>query len=260
MHVRRPPCIYVVLPWVRAWLDGHEPVASIGVGAAPPRPGEVRVERRLMVVDGVRIPARGIRLPNLHERFPDRLPVAVEHTAAHDDPLSNRLASVLAGEVRILRPDRYASKRRPRDVMEPLVRKAHRRPPRRSQNARPVIGVQVWRLEAGRVDCPHDLTLAATSASRPRAALGWRKYPTGNRRRSNLSVTMPHTPRGTHIATRTATEPRMIRYQAPRSASVCWSRKKISVPTIGPSIEPNPPMRATKIMYADHWTLKTEVG
>src|SRR5438128_166935 len=58
------------------------------------------------------------------------------------------------------------------------------------------------------------------------------------------------------MATRTASDPSKIRYQAPNWAIVCWITVKMAVPTIGPSILPTPPIRATKIIFADHPTLK----
>src|SRR6266566_4304712 len=58
------------------------------------------------------------------------------------------------------------------------------------------------------------------------------------------------------MATATASDPSRMRYQAPDWASVCWMTVKIAVPTTGPSMLPTPPISATKIIFADHPTLK----
>src|SRR5437773_1553947 len=216
MHVRGPPRVLVVLPWIRSRFDGDEPVASVGVSAASARPCEVRVERREMIIRGVCVPACRVRLPHLDQRVPDRGAVLVHHAARQDDPLPQWLSLVLACQVGIVRAHRDPPKGGPGTAVEPLLGKPHRRAVRRPQHRRTVLRKKVWRLEVDDLCRAHDFTLTV-----PRA--GCRKYPTGNKRRSNLSLMSPQMPRGTHIAINTATEPRMIRYHAPRSARVCWS-------------------------------------
>ena len=51
-----------------------------------------------------------------------------------------------------------------------------------------------------------------------------------------------------------------MKYHAPNRASVSCSATYTIVPTMGPSIEPIPPMSVTKIILADHWTLNTDVA
>src|SRR5918992_1216635 len=87
------------VPGVGAGLDRGERVVALRVGEHPPAAGEVRVERACPVVVLVRVAAGRVRLPHLHEGVGYRPAVAVEHPAEHDDPLPDRLARVLGGEV-----------------------------------------------------------------------------------------------------------------------------------------------------------------
>ena len=58
MDVRRPPGVVVVAPGILARADGDEAVAALGVGDGAPGAGEVRVERRVVLVGLVRVAAR----------------------------------------------------------------------------------------------------------------------------------------------------------------------------------------------------------
>src|SRR3989442_13416112 len=100
------PRVRVVCQGIRAGLDCGEAVASLGVGQAAAGAGEVRVERRGMLVTVVDVPAGGIRLPDLDERVPDGPPVALEHAAADEDPLAERFPCVPARQVVVERVDR----------------------------------------------------------------------------------------------------------------------------------------------------------
>ena len=70
VDVRRPPGVLVVPPRVGAGLDRDEAVAALVVGEAAAGAGEVRVERRRVLVDLVPVAAGGVRLPDLDERVP----------------------------------------------------------------------------------------------------------------------------------------------------------------------------------------------
>src|SRR5450759_3374130 len=252
MDVGGAPRVLVVTPRIGAGLDGDESIAPFAVGQAPAGAGEVRIERRCVRVHRIHVTPRGVGLPHLDECGTHRAPVAVEHPPADDDPLPQRLAGVLAGQIRVLGAQRHAAEHRAWQAVEPLGRKPDELVSGCSQDRREVFRIQVGRFA---LEPLHQL---GVSTGLGRGA--WSQYPTGNRRRSKRSLTRPHTPRGSHIAMTTAIEPTMIRYHAPLSDSHCCSRKKITVPMMGPSIEPTPPIRATKIMYADHWTLKMEVA
>ena len=68
VDVRRSPGVLVVAPRVGAGLDRDEAVAALVVGEAAAGAGEVRVERRRVLVDLVRVAAGRVRLPDLDER------------------------------------------------------------------------------------------------------------------------------------------------------------------------------------------------
>ena len=103
--MRRPPRVEVVLPRVGAGLDRGEAVGAVGAGDAAADAGEVRVERRRVLVALVDVAAGGVGLPDLHELAAHRAAVAVEHPPGDDDALAERLAVVLDGEVRFQRVD-----------------------------------------------------------------------------------------------------------------------------------------------------------
>src|SRR4029079_11248380 len=98
VDVVRAPGVRMVLPRIRAGLDRHEPVAALVVGQAAARAAEVGVEPRIVVVHLVRVPAGGVRLPDLDQLPTERLPVAPEDTPTQDHSLAERVARVLAGQ------------------------------------------------------------------------------------------------------------------------------------------------------------------
>ena len=64
-----------------------------------PAAGEVRIERRVVLVVLVRVAAGGIRLPDFDQRVAHGAAVFVHHAPLDDDPLAERLAGVLAGQI-----------------------------------------------------------------------------------------------------------------------------------------------------------------
>jgi hypothetical protein len=71
----------------------------VGDGAA--RAGEIRIERRRMLIDDVDITAAGIGLPDFNQHVRHRAAILVEHLAVDDDALAERLACGLLGEIGI---------------------------------------------------------------------------------------------------------------------------------------------------------------
>src|SRR4029450_8996723 len=63
----RAPGVAVVLPWVRPRLDRGKPVGPVISGQTPADPGEVRVDRRRMLVTFVQVSAAGVGLPDLYQ-------------------------------------------------------------------------------------------------------------------------------------------------------------------------------------------------
>jgi hypothetical protein len=94
----------------------------------------------VLVADVDVAPAR-VRLPHLDELMRDRAPVAVQHPAADDDPLADRLAAVLDGQVRLGRADvPVAEAGRPQlDGLRVGVHQALRRVPQQTAPVRRVV-------------------------------------------------------------------------------------------------------------------------
>ena len=114
-----PPGVAVVLPRVGPGLDRGERVGAVGVGEAAAHAGEVRVDRRRVLVALVDVAPARVGLPDLDELVPHRTAVAVEDPAGDHHPLADRLAAVLDGQVGLERVDVVlAEDRRPQ--LDPL--------------------------------------------------------------------------------------------------------------------------------------------
>src|SRR5256884_1772593 len=99
MDVRRAPGVVVVAPGILARPNADEAVAAFGVGHGAPGAGEVRIERRIVLIGAVRVAPGRVRLPDFDQAVRHRLAVLVEHAPAHDNALADRLGPVLAGGV-----------------------------------------------------------------------------------------------------------------------------------------------------------------
>jgi hypothetical protein len=78
----------VVAPRIGARLYRDEFVVAVLVGNGAARAGEVRIERRRMLIDDMHIASAGIGLPEFYERIGDRPLVLIEHMPVHDDTLA----------------------------------------------------------------------------------------------------------------------------------------------------------------------------
>src|SRR5689334_10178338 len=89
------------------WFDRHEPITPFFVRDGSSCSREVRIERRVMAIDVMRVAARGICLPDLHERARQRAPVLVQHPPLDHDPLTERSGGMLACQVAVDRADGF---------------------------------------------------------------------------------------------------------------------------------------------------------
>jgi hypothetical protein len=105
----------MIAPRIRSRLDRDEAVAAFGIGQRPATACEVGIERRVVLVDGVPVAPGGVGLPDLHQGVRDRPAVLVQHAAADDDPLSDRLAVVLARQIMVAGLDVVPAKDRTGD-------------------------------------------------------------------------------------------------------------------------------------------------
>src|SRR5918997_4945226 len=100
----RAPGVVVVLPGIGSGFDRHEAVASLAVREASPRPREVGVQRSRVLVQMVGVASCGVGLPDLDQAAPYRASVAIEDASRNDDPLTQRLAGMLAGPIVVKPP------------------------------------------------------------------------------------------------------------------------------------------------------------
>ena len=91
------------LRWLRQGygpgLDRREVVPAVVVGEAAPHAGEVRVERRGVLVALVDVAPGGVGLPDLDQLTAHRSTVAVQDAAGDPHPLAHGLPRVLHGQV-----------------------------------------------------------------------------------------------------------------------------------------------------------------
>ena len=92
VDVGRTPGVVVIAPGIGAGLDGDEAVVAVRVRLRAAGAGEIRIERRGMLVDDMDVAAAGIGLPDFDQRVRHAAAVLVEHMAVHDDALAERLA------------------------------------------------------------------------------------------------------------------------------------------------------------------------
>ena len=99
VNVRGAPGVVVILPGVRAGFDGDEAIAAFGVGDGVAAAGEVGIERRVVLIDGVRVAAGGVGLPDFDERVRKRAAVFVDDATRDDDAFADGFGVMLLGEV-----------------------------------------------------------------------------------------------------------------------------------------------------------------
>src|SRR5450631_4828785 len=163
----------MIPPRVRARPDGDEAVPSLGIGDAAAGAGEVGIQRGGVLVDGVGIPTRRVRLPDLDQGVGDRPAALVEDTAGDDDALTLRLALVLSGEVVVEWPHAPLPEERTGDLRQ-LLRQQAERLAGCTQARRFVRGRQKRRMDTARYGIPRQLRLVRHGTSPgPRSSPQW---------------------------------------------------------------------------------------
>src|SRR4051794_19424949 len=102
MDMGRSPGVVVIAPGISPRLDGDEFVVAGAVGLRPSRPGEIRIERRGMLVDYMDVTPAGISLPNLDQCIGHAATVFIQHMTVHNDALAERLTFLLGGEIAVV--------------------------------------------------------------------------------------------------------------------------------------------------------------
>ncbi len=86
----------MIFPRVRAGSDGDETVAAVFVGKGASFTGEIRVERRIVLIVLVKIPAGGVGLPDFDECVADGTTIFIRNAAADCDAFAEGFTIVLA--------------------------------------------------------------------------------------------------------------------------------------------------------------------
>src|SRR5687767_7743112 len=101
MQMRRPPGVVMISPRIGAWLDRNKAIPPFTVGHRPATTGEIGIEWRIVLIDLVRIPPRGVGLPDFDQRVAYRASVLVEHAPGDEHALPQRSAGMLARQIAI---------------------------------------------------------------------------------------------------------------------------------------------------------------
>jgi hypothetical protein len=147
MDMRRAPRIRRVAPGIGAGLDRHEAIGAVRAGHDLPGPGEIRVERRVVLIDRMVIAPGRVALPQFKQRPRHRPAVLVEHAPGHDDALAERLALVLCRQVGRVRPGPEIGETRPGRLGQRVL-DADRSAARRALLRALIIGIEIGRLSA----------------------------------------------------------------------------------------------------------------
>src|SRR5204863_2400580 len=126
VDMRRAPCVVMIAPGIFAGANRDEAVAALRVGRRASGAGEVRVERRIVLVGAMWVAPGSVGLPDLDQRMRNGLAVLVEHASVDDDALADRLAFVLASQIVISRLDIVMAENRTGQFRERLGRNDER--------------------------------------------------------------------------------------------------------------------------------------
>src|SRR5215471_2633867 len=141
VNVSRPPRVVMVFPGISSRFDSYKAIEPVLVGCGSAGASEVGVEGGRVIVAIMPVPAGSIRLPEFYESPRNRTAVVVEHPAGDDDPLSQRLPRMLAGEVVLALRDIAVAIHRAGDFRE-SVRQENQRLARRAPHGGKVRLVQ----------------------------------------------------------------------------------------------------------------------
>jgi hypothetical protein len=86
----------MITPRVGARANGDESIETIGIRQRASGTGEIRVERRIVLITMMTVTASGIGLPHLDQAVRDGTTVLIHHAPANKNPLTNRLTGMLA--------------------------------------------------------------------------------------------------------------------------------------------------------------------
>src|SRR5713226_4423871 len=124
MNMCRTPGIVMVMPWVCTRPDGDEAIAAFSVRERVPTADKIRIQWSVVLVSLVQITSCGIRLPDFDECMRSWPSVLIQHSAAHNDPFAERLATELSRQIASLHIDCFFSEQRPR-YFRKRVRQIH---------------------------------------------------------------------------------------------------------------------------------------
>src|SRR5260370_38159025 len=150
MDVCGTPGIVMIEPRIRPRLDGDKTVHTVFVGEGASGASEIRIQRRRMLIDGMSVPSRRVRLPQLNQCAGNGTSVAIQHAPAHNDAFSQRLARMLTSEIVVSFADLSMPLNRPRHLRQSVRQKNQplggSTPPPTPKPPRPR---QVWRARFG---------------------------------------------------------------------------------------------------------------
>src|ERR1700730_5064763 len=105
VNVRRAPGILMVLPRVGAGFYGDKTIAAFTIGEHASAAGEIRVERRAMLIHTMAVAPRRVGLPNFDKSSRNAAPFFIQYAPAHDDAFADGFTAVLPRQVIVVLAD-----------------------------------------------------------------------------------------------------------------------------------------------------------
>ena len=99
MDVGGSPCVGMVAPRISARFDRDEFVIACGIGFCATGSGEIRIERRGVLIDNMNVTAARIGLPDFEQRMRHASPVFIANMAVHNNAFAEGFTLVLDREI-----------------------------------------------------------------------------------------------------------------------------------------------------------------
>src|SRR6266852_2662724 len=192
MNMRGTPRVLMIAPGIRTWPYSNEAISPFTIRECVTAPGEIRIQRSVVLVRLMQIASRRIRLPDFDERMRNRPRVLIHHSPAHDNSFAKRFAAVRPRQIASLHIDRLFSKQRPRHFRK-RVRYIHQRLRRRALNGGHVRRMKMRRLRARSRppishDVRHPIILPLRSNLRSNAIYAFESPPSSRLSKSRASI------------------------------------------------------------------------
>src|ERR1700739_4286307 len=100
MNMLWTPGVVMIAPRICARPNSDKTVAPFFIGERLAHAREIRIQRRIVLVDFVEIAPSCVGLPDFHQRLSYRAPIFVQHAATHYNSLAKGLTFTLMRKIK----------------------------------------------------------------------------------------------------------------------------------------------------------------